>query len=60
VQEKFRKHPCWYQVKTALVLYAGKDVIGCAPMGAGKTLSFWIPLLMALEDGHKKLVGCKI
>jgi len=60
VQEKFRKHPCWYQVKTALALYAGKDVIGCAPMGARKTLSFWIPLLMALEDGHKKLVGCKI
>jgi hypothetical protein len=32
-------------------LYAGKDVIGCAPTGTGKTLSFWIPLLMALEEG---------
>ena len=52
VQQKFRKGPCWYQVKTALSLYAGKDVIGCAPTGAGKTLSFWIPLLMALEDGR--------
>jgi len=40
VQEKFGKCPCWYQVKTALALYAGKDVIGCAPTGAGKTLSF--------------------
>jgi len=38
VQEKIGKQPCWYQVKTALALYASKDVIGCAPMGAGKTL----------------------
>jgi superfamily II DNA/RNA helicase len=52
VQKKFGKRPCWYQVKTALALYAGKDVIGCAPTGAGKTLSFWIPLLMALEDSR--------
>jgi len=36
-------------------LYAGKDVIGCAPTGAGKTLSFWIPLLMALEEGHEAM-----
>jgi superfamily II DNA/RNA helicase len=42
VQEIFGKRPCWYQVKTSLALYAGKDVIGCAPTGAGKTLSFWI------------------
>jgi len=27
VQAKFGKYPCWYQVKTALTLYAGKDVI---------------------------------
>src|SRR6266540_4562199 len=52
VQAKFGKRPCWYQVKTALALYAGKDVIGCAPTGAGKTLSFWIPLLMALKEGR--------
>jgi superfamily II DNA/RNA helicase len=50
VQRKFEKHPHWMQVKIALTLYAGKDVIGCAATGAGKTLSFWIPLLMALED----------
>ena len=52
IQVKFGKRPCWYQVKTALALYAGKDVIGCTPTGAGKTLSFWIPLLMALEDSR--------
>jgi len=55
VQAKFGKRPCWYQVKTALALYAGKDVIGCAPTGAGKTLSFWIPLLMALKEGREAM-----
>jgi ATP-dependent DNA helicase RecQ len=53
-QVKFGKRPCWYQVQTALAIYEGKDVIGCAPTGAGKTLSFWIPLLMAQEDGQEK------
>ncbi len=53
--KKFGKRACWYQVKTALALYEKKDVIGCAPTGAGKTLSFWIPLLMALEDGEDKM-----
>ena len=52
VQSTFGKRPCWYQVKAALALYSGKDVIGCAPTGAGKTLSFWIPLLMALKEGR--------
>jgi superfamily II DNA helicase RecQ len=28
-----------------------KDVVGCLKTGGGKTLTFWVPLLMALEDG---------
>ncbi|KAG6805668.1 hypothetical protein H0H92_014517, partial [Tricholoma furcatifolium] len=51
VMEKFGKRPCWFQVKVALALRAGKDVIGCAATGAGKTLSFW----MALADGEDKM-----
>jgi len=55
VEQKFRMWPCWFQVKIAMALYKGKDVIGIAPTRAGKTLSFWIPLLMALEDGKKQM-----
>lgn len=55
VQRVFKKRPCWFQIKVALVLHAGKDVVACAPTGAGKTLSFWIPLLMALEEGKDKM-----
>jgi ATP-dependent helicase YprA (DUF1998 family) len=55
VQSKFGKRACWFQVKVAQALHAGKDVVACAPTGAGKTLSFWIPLLMALEEGHDKM-----
>ena len=55
VQREFLKRPCWFQIKIALALNAGKDVIGCAATGAGKTLSFWIPLLMALAEGKDKM-----
>ncbi|KII86188.1 hypothetical protein PLICRDRAFT_114870, partial [Plicaturopsis crispa FD-325 SS-3] len=57
VEKKFHKRPCWLQIKIALALYEGqKDVVGTAATGAGKTLSFWIPLLMALEDGQDKMI----
>ena len=55
VQDRFRKRPCYFQIKVAQALYAGKDVVACAPTGAGKTLTFWIPILMALEDGKDKM-----
>lgn len=54
-EDKFNKHPCWLQIQIAPALYAGKDVVACAATSVGKTLSFWIPLLMALEDGHNKM-----
>jgi ATP-dependent helicase YprA (DUF1998 family) len=55
VQDRFRKRPCYFQIKVAQALYAGKDVVACAPTGAGKTLTFWIPILMALEEGKDKM-----
>lgn len=56
VQKKFNKRACWFQIKIALALQLGKDVVGIAATGVGKTLSFWIPLLMALEEGHDSMI----
>ena len=55
VQDKLEKRPCYFQIKVAQAVYAGKDVVACAPTGAGKTLTFWIPILMALEEGKDKM-----
>ena len=51
VQFKLKKRPCYFQIKVAQALYTGRDVVACAPTGAGKTLTFWIPILMALKEG---------
>ncbi|KAF9495465.1 hypothetical protein BDN71DRAFT_1369661, partial [Pleurotus eryngii] len=32
------------------------DVVGIAATGSEKTLLFFIPLLMALEEGHDKII----
>jgi superfamily II DNA helicase RecQ len=54
VEIKLKKRPCWFQVKIALAIYE-KNVIGTAATGSGKTLSFWIALLMVLADGEDKM-----
>ncbi|KAF9488943.1 P-loop containing nucleoside triphosphate hydrolase protein [Pleurotus eryngii] len=54
-KRKFGKRACLFQTEVALALYAKKDVVACAPTGAGKTLSFWLPLLMAQEEGLKRI-----
>ncbi|KAF5371270.1 hypothetical protein D9758_004287 [Tetrapyrgos nigripes] len=51
VYQKTQKKPCLWQVKTALSIYNGKNVVGVARTDAGKTLSFWIPLMMAEANG---------
>ncbi|XP_006458573.1 hypothetical protein AGABI2DRAFT_64836, partial [Agaricus bisporus var. bisporus H97] len=56
VQHRLEKRPCWYQIEVAKAFFSGRDVIGCAPTGAWKTLSFWIPLLMAQDEGQKKVL----
>ena len=56
VMAKLGKRPCWLQIKITLALYAKKDVVAVAATGAGKTLSFWIALLMALEEGQDKMI----
>ena len=42
-----------FQIKVAL--YEGNNFIACAATGAGKTLTFWILLLITLGDGMKDL-----
>lgn len=57
--KRFEKRACWYQIKTAEGLYAKKDVVGKAPTGAGKTLSFFGGLVMAMEeesDGEQMVI----
>ncbi|KAG2124336.1 hypothetical protein BD769DRAFT_1301431, partial [Suillus cothurnatus] len=48
VQEKFGLSPCTWQLQSAqyqLELLDNKDVVTISPIGSGKTLIFWIPLL---------------
>jgi len=52
---KFQKGACQFQVQIALALFDRKDVVGIAPTGAGKILSFWIPLFMALKEDESKM-----
>ncbi|KAF6764720.1 P-loop containing nucleoside triphosphate hydrolase protein [Ephemerocybe angulata] len=47
----FNKRLCAAQVEVIKKLAEKKDVIACLPTGAGKTLTFWMPVLMAKEDG---------
>ncbi|KZT73988.1 P-loop containing nucleoside triphosphate hydrolase protein, partial [Daedalea quercina L-15889] len=57
VKRAFDKRACLFQIKVARALREKKnDVVGVAATGIGKTLSFWIPLLMALEDKEDKCV----
>jgi superfamily II DNA/RNA helicase len=61
VHTAFSKRPCYFQVQIARELLAGKDVINAAATGMGKTLSFWIGLLMwrnfkKLEEPEKIVI----
>ncbi|KIL57931.1 hypothetical protein M378DRAFT_52695, partial [Amanita muscaria Koide BX008] len=55
VWRKFGKRACWLQIQAALALYQGNNVIICAATSFGKTLTFWIPLVMALEENRDKV-----
>ena len=44
--DELRRDPCRWQARTTQdILRGDKDVIAIAPTGAGKTLTFWMPLL---------------
>ncbi|EPS96958.1 hypothetical protein FOMPIDRAFT_34024, partial [Fomitopsis schrenkii] len=53
---KLRCDPCRWQARsTQDILRGDKDVIAIAPTGAGKTLTFWMPLLFK-PDGIQLVV----
>ncbi|KAH9911457.1 P-loop containing nucleoside triphosphate hydrolase protein [Fomitopsis serialis] len=57
VKIRFKKRACLFQIKVARALRERQnDVVAIAATGSGKTLSFWIPLLMALEDKEDKCI----
>ncbi|KAF5322662.1 hypothetical protein D9619_000013 [Psilocybe cf. subviscida] len=56
VEQKLGKRPCWIQILAAKALRAGKDLVVCARTGAGKTMSFWIALLLDMEEGGRRMI----
>ena len=49
--------PTPIQEKAILPILAGKDFLGCAQTGAGKTAAFAIPVLQNLVTNKKKRMG---
>jgi len=45
VKDRFGFFPCKWQLEAALTQLEQRDLVTLAPMGSGKTLTFWIPLL---------------
>jgi superfamily II DNA helicase RecQ len=45
VNARFGCSPCTWQLEAALTQLSGRDLLTLVPMGSGKMLTFWIPLL---------------
>ena len=55
VHEKLGFRACIFQLQSSSLQLLGKNVFTFAPTGAGKTLTFWIPLLFN-DNGIQILV----
>lgn len=55
IEEKGYTIPTPIQEKAIPVALAGKDVLGCAQTGTGKTASFAIPIIQLLQGGKEKI-----
>mmetsp|Transcript_12502 Transcript_12502/g.24243 ORF Transcript_12502/g.24243 Transcript_12502/m.24243 type:complete len:655 (+) Transcript_12502:240-2204(+) len=44
--------PTPIQMETLPALLAGRDILGCAPTGSGKTASFLLPMIMRFQNRH--------
>jgi ATP-dependent RNA helicase DeaD len=55
IDEVGYERPTSIQIKTIPLLLEGKDVIGQAQTGTGKTAAFALPILHKLDTGNKKV-----
>ena len=58
ITEKGYDKPMQIQARAIPVVLEGKDLIGCAQTGTGKTAAFMLPILhlLAKENGHPRVV----
>ena len=59
LQEKSYIKPTAIQEKAIPVILAGKDLLGCAQTGTGKTAAFSIPIIQHLHQSNKNIKGIK-
>ncbi len=52
--------PTEIQQKSIPVALEGKDILGCAPTGTGKTAAFVLPILHRLEESREQRTGRRV
>lgn len=57
LKDKGYEHPTPIQEQSIPILLKGKDLLGCAQTGTGKTASFAIPIIQLMEQGKKDNSG---
>ena len=56
VRDEGYSHPTPIQVRSIPLLLQGRDLLGCARTGTGKTAAFALPMLQRLSDGSPRRI----